>query len=61
MLTIESKSIQFWPSLEAVAKAVAILTANDDEWSYLCESRDNGVTWAIAIYDECNDKIGYIG
>jgi hypothetical protein len=51
----------FYPTLTAAAKVAEANMISDPDWSYVCESHDDGATWSVAIYDEDSIKVGYIG
>jgi hypothetical protein len=61
MLTIETNITKFYPTLAAASKIAEANIIADPDWLYVCESYNDGKTWAVAIYDEESNKIGYIG
>jgi len=59
MLLMKLDHITYWPTLEAAAKIAERNMMDDDGWSYLCESINDGKTWRIAVWE--NDlHLGYL-
>lgn len=61
MLLMKHDTIRHWPTLAAASEIALANMQGDPDWSYICESLDNGKTWAVAVYDEEFVKVGYLG
>ena len=59
MLVINMNQVTYWPTLEAAAKIAERNMIDDPETTYVCESRNDGKTWAVAIWDN-GLHLGYL-
>ncbi|NBW16626.1 MAG: hypothetical protein EBR82_52485 [Caulobacteraceae bacterium] len=58
---LQTNTRNFYPTLASAAKIAEANIVADPDWSYVCESHNDGATWSVAIYDEDGIKVGYIG